>query len=96
METVHRQFIALVKEARGEKLNTKMELFDGSVFTGEEAVEAGLVDGLAEARRELQRRFGDKTKIKVFAPSKGGLLARFMGSAADTLESRALWARFGL
>lgn len=96
MEGVHRQFIALIKDARGDRLNADMELFDGSVFTGEEAVAAGLVDGLGEARRELQRRFGDKTKIKLLAPSKGGLLARFMGSAVDTLETRALWGRYGL
>ncbi|MEQ8406381.1 MAG: S49 family peptidase [Oceanicaulis sp.] len=96
MEGVHRQFIQLVKDARGDKLNSEMELFDGSVFTGEEAVGAGLIDGLAEVRSELQRRFGDKTKIKVLAPAKGGLLARFMGSAADTLEAREMWARFGV
>ncbi|MGJ3230511.1 MAG: S49 family peptidase [Oceanicaulis sp.] len=96
MEGIHKQFIQLVKEARSGKLNAEMELFDGSVFTGEEAVAAGLVDGLAEARSELQRRFGDKTKIKVLAPAKGGLLARFMGAAADTLESRELWSRFGV
>lgn len=96
MEGVHKQFIQLVKTARGDKLNSEMELFDGSVFTGEEAVEAGLVDGLAEVRSELQRRFGDKTKIKVLSPPKGGLLGRFMGSAADTLESRELWSRFGV
>ena len=96
MEQIHAQFIALVKDARGDRLNGDMELFDGSVFTGEEAVEAGLIDGLGEARSELQRRFGEKTRIKVLAPARGGLLARFMGSALDTLESRDAWGRFGV
>ncbi|MFP4518679.1 MAG: S49 family peptidase [Oceanicaulis sp.] len=96
MEQIHTQFIQLVKNARGEKLNSDMELFDGSVFTGEEAVKAGLVDRLGEVRGELQRRFGDKTKVKVLSPPKGGLLSRVMGSAADTLEAKEMWARFGL
>ncbi|MEQ8406190.1 MAG: S49 family peptidase [Oceanicaulis sp.] len=96
MESVHKQFIQLIKDARGDKLNSTMELFDGSVFTGEEAIEAGLIDALGEARSELERRFGDKTRIKVLSPSKGGLLARFMGSAVDVIESRQIWARFGL
>jgi signal peptide peptidase SppA len=96
MDSVHKQFIQLIKDARGDKLNTKMELFDGSVFTGEEAIEAGLIDALGEARSELERRFGDKTKIKVLSPAKGGLLNRFMGSAVDVIESRQIWARFGL
>lgn len=61
MENIHQQFIALIKSARGEKLSPDRELFDGSVFTGEEAVETGLIDALGEARSELQRRFGDKT-----------------------------------
>lgn len=96
MEGIHTQFIQLIKDARGDKLNVDMELFDGSVFTGEEAIPAGLIDGLGEARAELERRFGAKTKIRVLSPAKGGLLARFMGSAVDVMESRQLWARFGL
>lgn len=77
LEAIHTQFITHVKERRGDKLDTEVELFDGSVFTGEEGVQVGLIDGLADARTELRKRFGDETRIKPLAPSKGGLLARF-------------------
>jgi signal peptide peptidase SppA len=93
---IHSQFITHVKDRRGDKLDTETELFDGSVFTGEEGVSVGLVDGLADARTELRKRFGDTTKIKTLAPSKGGLLARFAGAAVDVLEQRFAWARFGV
>lgn len=96
LEGVHRQFIALVKDRRGDKLKADLELFDGSIFTGEEAVEAGLIDGLGEARTVLRERFGDKVRIKALAPARGGLLARFTASAVDVIEARTAWARFGL
>lgn len=96
LEGVHKQFIALVKARRGDKLKAGVELFDGSIFTGEEALEAGLIDGLGEARSVLRERFGDKVRIKAFAPSRGGLLARFTASAVDVIEARTAWARFGL
>jgi signal peptide peptidase SppA len=96
LEAVHRQFIALVKARRGDALKDEAGLFDGSIFTGEEAVEVGLIDALGDARTTLKARFGEKTRIKMLAPSRGGLLARFTASAADVIESRTAWARFGL
>ena len=96
LEAIHTQFITHVKERRGDKLDTEVELFDGSVFTGEEGVQVGLIDGLADARTELRKRFGEETRIKTLAPSKGGLLARFAGATVEVLEQRFAWARFGL
>lgn len=96
LEAVHTQFIALVKARRGDKLNDDLARFDGTIYTGEEAVEAGLIDGLGEARSVLRARFGEKTRIKPLAPPKGGLLARFTASAVDVIEARTAWDRFGL
>lgn len=96
MEAMHAQFIGHVKARRGEKLKDEAELFDGSVYTGAEALELGLIDGLGEARSELKRRFGDKVRIRPLAPARGGVLSRFMGAALDQVELRAVWSRFGL
>lgn len=96
MEAMHAQFIGHVKARRGEKLSQTAELFDGSVHTGAEALELGLIDGLGEARSELKRRFGDKVRIRPLAPARGGVLSRFMGAALDQVELRAVWSRFGL
>ncbi len=96
LDSIHAQFIAHVQTRRGGKLDTDKELFDGSIFTGEEGVAVGLIDGLADARTELRKRFGDKTKIVPLSPSRSGLLGRFAGAVVDVLEDRLAWARFGL
>ncbi len=96
MEAMHDQFIAHVKARRGDKLKDGAELFDGSVYTGAEALELGLIDALGEARSELKRRFGDKVRVRALAPARAGVLSRFMGAALDQVELRAVWSRFGL
>lgn len=47
LNTTHNQFIDEVKKGRGNRLATdKPEIFSGLVWTGEQAVELGLIDGL--------------------------------------------------
>jgi protease-4 len=46
MEEVHRQFISVVETERDLKHDEVIALADGRVFTGEQAVELGLVDTL--------------------------------------------------
>ncbi|HEX4918925.1 MAG TPA: S49 family peptidase [Limnobacter sp.] len=43
-EEIHQQFIAEVKEGRGEKLKSNPELFSGLVWTGAKSIELGLAD----------------------------------------------------
>ncbi|SDS36217.1 protease-4 [Halopseudomonas xinjiangensis] len=47
LDTTHRQFIEQVKAGRGDRLKDHPELFSGLVWSGEQALELGLVDGLA-------------------------------------------------
>ncbi|EPM45248.1 signal peptide peptidase SppA [Pseudomonas syringae] len=51
LDTTHRQFIASVKQGRGDRLKDKdyPEMFSGLIWTGEQAVALGLVDGLGSA-----------------------------------------------
>lgn len=46
LETTHQQFIKVVKDGRGDRLQDSSEIFSGLFWTGETAVELGLVDGL--------------------------------------------------
>jgi len=46
IEQIHQQFIAVVKEGRGERLKETPETFSGLFWNGEEAVKLGLADGL--------------------------------------------------
>lgn len=49
LETTHQQFIKVVREGRGDRLKPDPRLFSGFVWTGEQALALGLVDGLASA-----------------------------------------------
>ncbi len=46
LNTTHKQFIEQVKMGRGDRLKDDPKLFSGLVWTGEQAVELGLIDGL--------------------------------------------------
>ncbi|RZS37458.1 signal peptide peptidase SppA [Herbihabitans rhizosphaerae] len=105
---LHEQFVAWVRERRGDKV-TSDELFDGEVWTGAKAAELGLVDGVGGLREIVAKRFPD-AEISVAEP-KRPLLARLgvsggagigfgapdrMLAAVEALETRAIWSRFGL
>ncbi len=102
---IFENFKDYVRDRRGEKLiETDDRLFNGDVWTGRQAVENGLVDGLAEMRSEMRRRFGDKVKFRT-AEVKRGLLSRLRGGGASAidpaaiasaLDEWALWKRYGL
>lgn len=49
LDEIHRQFIKVVTEGRGDRLKGDPEVFSGLVWTGEKSVELGLVDGLGSA-----------------------------------------------
>ena len=46
LEQIHRQFIAVVKEGRGDRLKVTPDTFSGLFWNGEEAVRLGLADNL--------------------------------------------------
>ena len=48
LDEIHQQFITAVKNGRGDRLkaDTHPEIFSGLFWTGEKAMELGLVDGL--------------------------------------------------
>ncbi|WP_163833913.1 signal peptide peptidase SppA [Spartinivicinus ruber] len=46
LNTTHQQFINSVKEGRGDRLKDDPKLFSGLVWSGEQAVSLGLIDGL--------------------------------------------------
>lgn len=49
LDTTHQQFIEQVKKGRGERLKLQPDLFSGLVWSGEQALELGLIDGLSSA-----------------------------------------------
>lgn len=49
LSQIHQQFIDTVKQGRGDKLKDSDKLFSGLIWTGEESVKLGLVDGLGSS-----------------------------------------------
>jgi protease-4 len=45
LNNIHQQFIEAVTSGRGERLQENPEIFSGLVWTGEQGIELGLVDG---------------------------------------------------
>ncbi len=109
-QDIHEGFITLVKERRGGKLSgPESALFSGEYWTGEQAHQFGLVDGIAEVRSFLRARFGENVYLPLIAergwfgrriPGVGSrVLSDGEGLAADIVsaaEQRAVWARYGL
>ena len=101
---LHQDFIDVVEESRGSKLNKNsgIELFSGEFWTGKKAKELGLIDGLGNADQILREKFGEEVEIKKYGKPKGWL-AKKLSSSQDhadklisILEERSIWQRYGL
>ncbi|MCP5197879.1 MAG: signal peptide peptidase SppA [Gammaproteobacteria bacterium] len=61
LDAIHQQFITAVKQGRGERLKDHPDVFSGLMWTGEQGVDLGLVDGLGSARYVAEEIIGEKT-----------------------------------
>lgn len=68
LETTHRQFIDDVKAGRGGRLSDDSRLFSGLVWTGEQAVELGLIDGLKSLDQLAREQLGT-ARTQDYTPS---------------------------
>lgn len=85
LNDVHQQFIDDVKAGRGDRLKEDSKLFSGLFWTGNQALELGLVDGL-KSTSELAREIGYPETIDfTYRPSPFDAFARQLGvSMAET------------
>jgi len=93
--TVHQQFIDSVKAGRGDKLKSEAhpELFSGLIWSGEQALELGLVDGLGSTSYVAREVIGEEN-IQDYTrePSPFERLTRQLG--ASVAERLVLWMGF--
>ena len=92
LETTHKQFIASVKQGRGERLKDEEhpELFSGLVWSGEQAVGLGLVDGLGSASYVAREVIGEKNLVDfTVEESTIDRFAKKLG--AGVAEQLSLW-----
>ena len=84
----HNQFINQVKEGRGDRLSDDEKLFSGLVWTGEQALELGLIDGLGSASHVARSVIGEKTMFN-YTPTANPfdrLVDRFAVTVGDTIS----------
>ncbi len=63
LDNIHQQFIETVKIGRGDRLKENDDLFTGLVWTGEQAIEMGLADGLGSASHVARDVIGEENIV---------------------------------
>lgn len=101
LATTHRQFIDSVKQGRGDRLQVEAhpELFSGLIWSGEQALELGLVDALGSTSYVAREVVGEEKLVdftvkdspfdrftKKLGASVGAQLAMWMGLQGPTLR----------
>ncbi len=91
LETIHRQFIEVVKQGRGARLKDDPRLFTGLVWTGEQSIELGLIDAFGDTDSVAREVFkADKVVDYTVHPAYFEQLIRNAGSEAATSLLNAL------
>lgn len=102
---IHQSFVAWVEDRRGDRLSgAKKSLFEGQFWTGQEATEKGIVDGVADLHSFMIEKFGDDIKLHDVTPGKSFfslpfLSGRIQHDAEPLIEEydlRQAKARLGL
>jgi protease-4 len=60
---VHQQFISAVKEGRGDRISNDEMVFSGLFWSGRQALELGLVDGLASPGQVAREIIGEEKMV---------------------------------
>lgn len=85
---IHESFKELVRTRRSGKIKApEDELFSGEFWTGIQARDLGLIDGIGDLRSVMRERFGDKVRFNVIAPRRSWLRGRF-GMGSDLAPGR--------
>lgn len=95
LETTHKQFIASVKQGRGDRLKDKdhPELFSGLVWSGEQALQLGLIDGLGSSSQVAREVIGEEDMVDyTIEESPLDRFAKRLG--ASVAENIAIWTGF--
>ncbi|MES2818433.1 MAG: S49 family peptidase [Pseudomonadota bacterium] len=95
LETTHRQFIDSVKRGRGERLKVAEhpELFSGLIWSGEQALPLGLIDGLGNTSYVAREVIGEKELVDfTVQETPFDRFAKRLG--ASVAENLAIWMGF--
>jgi signal peptide peptidase SppA len=87
-EIVHQDFIALVKESRGDRIAAAGDtLFTGEFWSGRQALELGLIDGIMDMRTKMRSVYGDDVGLRLISMERGFFRRRAgLGSSTSGAE----------
>ena len=109
-EDIHNSFMGYVKERRGNKLNeTDDNLFNGDIWTGNQAKKIGLIDEIGDLRSVIEEKFGAKTKF-IQIPLKSSWIQKTISGESyrqsreskifdellSSIEERLIWSRYDI
>ena len=63
LKVTHNQFVEQVRLGRGDRLKETPDMFSGLVWSGEQAVEMGLIDGLASTSSLVRTKFNSEEVV---------------------------------
>jgi protease-4 len=93
LDNIHKQFVEVVRQGRGDRIKDDDKLFSGLIWSGEQSVELGLVDELASAGHVAREVIG-ADKVIDFTARKG-ILDR-LASRIGTSIGQSLGLQTGL
>lgn len=89
LDDIHQQFIQVVRDGRGDRLKESPDIFSGLMWTGQQSIEIGLVDGFGSVdsvARDVIK--AEKVVDYTFRRSFADTLAKRIGaSMADSLTA---------
>ncbi|MDA9231540.1 S49 family peptidase [Rickettsiales bacterium] len=93
---VHELFKEIVKKSRGNKLKGKNaqeiddKLFNGAFWSGQGALNNGLIDKIGNMRDILQKKYGKKIKFINIEPKKKGFVKELLSSKSNNFEQNII------
>lgn len=101
LSPIHEAFKANIRARRGSRLpqgEAAEDLFTGDIWTGHQAVELGLADGIGHLVPKMKELFGKDVRLLAYG-QKVSALRRIGLSADDFIEAaerRAIGSQFGI
>lgn len=94
---IHRQFIERVKQGRGDRLADDGQLFSGLIWSGEQALALGLIDGLGSPGHVAREVIGVEELVNYSVqPNPLDRLLKQLGASAGAAMARQLSMTAGL
>lgn len=81
---IHAQFVAWVRERRGDRLTETEKTFSGRVWAGHEAHQEGMIDGVGTLGQIMRNRYGKDVRVLPFSRRKRGFGLSLFGASVDS------------